>query len=110
MKRNIILAVLIFIIGCTHETKEPPSCTEFSPDCELKKEWCLIKVISLIDTSSIDALGRNLKVGEWYLRNSKVRTLMPFVDEPQDYSNITHQNLEAFERHFPDVSSNPCKV
>lgn len=103
-----LLSIGILASSCQRETKLPPTCTELNANCEILKEWCLVKPIAFIDTNSIDALGQKLVIGEWYLRNYKTRVLIPFTDEFQDYSSITHQNLNIFEDTYPNVASNDC--
>lgn len=112
MKKIIVCLLGLFLInsGCTHETKQAPACTEFDANCEILKEWCLVKVVAIVDTNSIDALGRKLEIGQWYLRNNRVKALMPFADEPQDYGNVTHNNLRIFESEYPNTFRNDCRV
>ncbi len=112
MKKIIVLFLAVFslTVSCNREVKDAPACTEFNANCETKKEWCLVKPLSLIDTSSVDALGRKLVLGEWYLRNVKTLVLIPFADEPQDYGSITHHNLEIFEREYINKGRSDCAV
>lgn len=105
-----LLFTLLLASSCQRENKPPPTCTEFNANCEILKEWCLVKPLTLIDTNSIDALGRKLVIGEWYLRNYKTKVLIPFTDEFQDYGSITHQNLEIFEDTYPNIIRNDCKM
>lgn len=106
--KNVIYLVLLTLIGCQQKTKQPIACTEFNANCEILKEWCLIKPLSLIDTNSMDALGQKLIVGEWYIRNGRTRVLLPFQDGIGNETGFTHQNLSkvGLASQFINVSKN----
>lgn len=70
------LFFLIVFVGCGRQkTKPTPSCTEFSPECEIQKKWSAIK-IQYGDSSSYDGFGNPIREG-WYLYSSISKQVFP---------------------------------
>lgn len=79
--KNFLLFLLVVFAGifmsCNYTPPTPPSCNDFSAECELMKPWAAVKVVNFIDTGAVDAYGEKIKIGSWYVRSSQTTLLFP---------------------------------
>jgi len=114
MKINFLMLALslILLASCKKQisSNSVSVCKEFSVNCELQKQFAVIKIIKLYENRySVDVLGNPLIIGNWYVRVNSTRVLFPI--RPRNADNIlTVGTNELNGLSFPLSSENSKKV
>lgn len=87
-----VLGISLFFASC-NQTPPKQFCSELSQDCELSKDFVMIKIIAN-NGNGIDAYGTALHTGEWYLHSTKSGAVLPFEWNGMESSNVTPPELE----------------
>lgn len=94
---NALICIFIlgisFALGSCNQTPPKQFCSELSQDCELSKDFVMIKIIAN-NGNGIDAYGTVLHTGEWYLHSTKSGAVLPFEWNGMESSNVTPPELE----------------
>jgi hypothetical protein len=70
---HLILTMALFW-ACNEEKIPPPTCGEYTPECELMKDYIYFEVDSIFpDTNPVDALGIPLRKNWYYVSSTRVQ-------------------------------------
>lgn len=89
----IFVLGIFFALASCNQTPPKQFCSELSQECELSKDFAMIKIIAN-NSNQIDAYGTLLRLGEWYLHSTKSGAILPFEWNGMESSNVTPAELE----------------
>lgn len=70
---HLVLVIALFS-ACNEEKIPPPVCGEYTPECELMKDYVYFEVDSIFPgTNPIDALGIPLVENEYYVTSTQIQ-------------------------------------
>lgn len=89
------LIAIILLVACKPTQQKTLACKEFSPDCELQKDYQLVKLLEQPGRTVLDCYGLSLTVNRWYLRSAKALSLIPIDQVPGNgYSLADLENAD----------------
>jgi len=90
-----VILCLIGFYSLTSCNQTPPKqfCSELSQECELQKDFVMIKILRN-NGNGVDAYGTPLLTNEWYLHSTKSGAVLPLEWNGMESSNVTPPELE----------------